>query len=137
MNLPKVTDEAYINFLIATPKISSATEAVWVQPNPPTAPAHDTFTHLLHQMEPDAVTLWQEATGQIERQGEVLVVDDSTLEAAWINTDAQGTIVPLKDYGLIQVVQKVIHGSLPEKIFSSIKETGNKPLWIPVNIERF
>jgi len=32
MNRPKVDDEAYINFLIGTPKVCSATEAARVQP---------------------------------------------------------------------------------------------------------
>ena len=79
MNLPKVNDEAYIHFLIATPKVCSATEAARVQPEQPTAPAHDAFTRLLHRLEPDSTTLWHEAAGQIERCGGVLVVDDSTL----------------------------------------------------------
>ena len=32
MNPPEVTDEDYIQFLIATPKVCSATEAARVQP---------------------------------------------------------------------------------------------------------
>lgn len=80
MNRPKVTEEDYINFLIATPKVCSATEAARVQPDEAKAPAHDAFTRLLHRLEPDASTLWQEAATQIERRGGVLVVDDSTLD---------------------------------------------------------
>lgn len=80
MNLPKVREEDYINFLIATLKVCSATEAARVQPKAADAPAHDAFTRLLHRPEPDALTLWREAASQVERQGGVLVVDDSTLD---------------------------------------------------------
>lgn len=80
MNRPKVDDEAYINFLMATPKVCSATEAARVQPEAVDPPAHDAFTRLLHRQEPDAATLWREAAPQVERQGGVLVVDDSTLD---------------------------------------------------------
>src|SRR5512143_4100924 len=80
MNLPKVSDEDYINFLIATPKVYSATEAARVQPENPTVPAHDAFTRLLHRLKPDAATLWSEAAGQVERYRGIGVVDDSTLD---------------------------------------------------------
>src|SRR5512143_2037679 len=80
MNPPKVTDQDYINFLIATPKVYSATEAARVQPEKPMMPAHDAFTRLLHRLEPDASTLWREAAGQVERQSGIWVVEDSTLD---------------------------------------------------------
>ncbi len=80
MNSPKVTDEAHINFLIATPRVRSATEAARVQPDQPAPPAHDAFTRLLHRLEPDTATLWREAAGQVTRCGGILVVDDSTLD---------------------------------------------------------
>ncbi len=53
MNLPKVIDEDYINFIIATPRDVTATEAERVQP-----PAHDAFTRFLSRLEPDGETLW-------------------------------------------------------------------------------
>lgn len=80
MNPPKVNDQDYINFLIATPKVCSATEAARVQSAQPVAPAHDAFTRLLHRLEPDAATLWREAAEQVERHVGILVVDDSTLD---------------------------------------------------------
>lgn len=80
MNPPKVRDEDYINFLIATPKVCSAMEAARVQPKESDPPAHDAFTRLLHRLEPDASTLWREAAAQVERQSGVLVIDDSTLD---------------------------------------------------------
>lgn len=80
MNPPKVSDRDYIDFLIATPKVCSATEAARVRPEQSAPPAHDAFTRLLHRLEPDAATLWREAAGQVERRGGILVVDDSTLD---------------------------------------------------------
>ena len=83
MNRAKVDDEAYINFLMATPKVCSATEAARVRPEAVDPPAHDAFfTRLLHRQEPDAATRWREAAPQVERQGGVLVVDDSVMDAA-------------------------------------------------------
>jgi hypothetical protein len=81
MNPPKVTDEDYINFIIATPRDVTATEAERVQPDESTnAPAHDAFTRLLARLEPDAETLWTEAKTQIDLKSGILVLDDSTLE---------------------------------------------------------
>ena len=80
MNPPKVTEEDYINFIIATPRQVTATEAERVQPVSPNAVAHDAFTRLLSRLEPDAERLWEEARTQIDRHAGILVLDDSTLE---------------------------------------------------------
>jgi putative transposase len=80
MNAPKVAADDYIDFLIATPKVCSATEAARVQPHAPNPPAHDCFTRLLTRLEPDPDTLWTEAQPQVQRCDGVLVVDDSTLD---------------------------------------------------------
>lgn len=80
MNPPKCSDEDYINFIIATPRAVSATEAAKVQGEDEKAPAHDAFTRLLHRLEPDAETLWREASTQIDRRQGILVIDDSTLD---------------------------------------------------------
>jgi putative transposase len=80
MNAPKVVDENYIDFLIATPKACSALEAAKVHPVGPDAPAHDAFTRLLHRIEPDPDTLWAESEPQVRRDDGVLVIDDSTLD---------------------------------------------------------
>lgn len=53
MNPPKVTDEDYINFIIATPRDATATEAERVRTASQDAPAHDAFTRLLARLEPD------------------------------------------------------------------------------------
>jgi putative transposase len=80
MNAPKTTDENYIDFLIATPKVCSAVEAAKVQPVGPNTPAHDAFTRLLHRLEPTSDTLWVESEPQVRRDDGVLVIDDSTLD---------------------------------------------------------
>ncbi len=80
MNPPKVSDEEYINFLIATPRACSGVEAARTYPVEDSPPAHDAFTRLLHRLEPDAGTLWQEAALQVERTAGILVIDDSTLD---------------------------------------------------------
>jgi len=57
MNPPKVTDEDDIDFIIATPRDLTATEAGRVQPESRNAPARDASTRLLARLEPDAQTL--------------------------------------------------------------------------------
>ncbi len=80
MNPPKCSDDDYINFVIATPRSVSATEAAKVQGDEEQAPAHDAFTRLLHRSEPDAETLWREARTQVSLRQGILVIDDSTLD---------------------------------------------------------
>ena len=80
MNAPRCRDLDYIQFLVASPRTYSCTEAARVQPDPPRAPAHDAFTRLLHRIEPDPEALWREAEPLVERARGVLVIDDSTLD---------------------------------------------------------
>jgi len=80
VNPPKCSDDDYINFVIASPRSVSATEAAKVQGAEEAAPAHDAFTRLLHRLEPDAATLWGEARTQVSLSRGILVIDDSTLD---------------------------------------------------------
>lgn len=80
MNPPKCSDDDYINFVIASPRSVSATEAAKVQGEEEHAPAHDAFTRLLHRLEPDAATLWGEAKTQVNLTRGIFVIDDSTLD---------------------------------------------------------
>ncbi len=80
MNPPKCSDEDYINFVIATPRTVTATEAARVQPEGAKPPHHDAFTRLLERLEPDPEKLWQEARTQITLGDGILVLDDSTLD---------------------------------------------------------
>jgi putative transposase len=79
-NRVKCRDTDYIDFIIASPKLFSCTEAAKVQPEALDPPAHDAFTRLLHRLEPDPETLWTEARPLVHRRGGVLVLDDSTLD---------------------------------------------------------
>jgi len=88
MNPPKVTDDDYINFIIATPRDVTATEAGRVQPESKNAPAHDAFTRLLSRLEPDAESLFREARPQIDLNAGILVLDDSTLEKPYSERNA-------------------------------------------------
>lgn len=80
MNPAKCTAEDYINFIIATPRVITATEAERVQPESENAPAHDAFTRLLQRLEPDAELLWAESRSQVNLNQGILILDDSTLE---------------------------------------------------------
>jgi hypothetical protein len=73
------TDIAYINFLVASPRSVTATEAARVAPGR-RPPAHDAFTRLLHRLEPDPALLWLEAAPLVDRRKGILIVDDSTLD---------------------------------------------------------
>lgn len=80
MNSPKANEYDYINFLIATQKAYSCTEAERVQLESDRSPAHDAITRLLHRMEPLSQALWQEVQQQVSLDGGILVIDDSTLD---------------------------------------------------------
>ncbi len=80
MNAPKVSDEDYINFIVATPRTCSGVEAARTTPVEDSPPAHDAFTRLLRRLEPDAATLWREAGSQVRLTEGILVIDDSTLD---------------------------------------------------------
>jgi putative transposase len=80
MNPPRCTEQDYIDFLVATPKVATCTEAARVQPDKPKAPAHDAFTRLLHRLEPDPADLWQEVRPFVALRGGILMLDDSILD---------------------------------------------------------
>ena len=80
MNEPKVNDLDYINFLVASPRVFSCTEAARVQPDCPRRAAHDALTRLLHRLEPDSMPLWKEAQQHVRLDDGLLIVDDSTLD---------------------------------------------------------
>lgn len=79
MTKAKCTQDDYIDFLIAHPSRCTATEAQRVQPAQ-SPKAHDSFTRLLHRLQPDSDTLWQETKPLVRRFCGVLVLDDTTLD---------------------------------------------------------
>ena len=80
MNPPKCTASDYINFLIATPRYYSCTEAARVQPPDDNPPAHDSLNRLLYRLNPDSESLWIEAEPFVKKEAGILVIDDSTLD---------------------------------------------------------
>lgn len=80
MNPPKCNEYDYINFLIATQKADSCTEAERVHLDQENPPAHDAETRLLHRLEPSTENLWSEAYKHISLNTGILVIDDSTLD---------------------------------------------------------
>lgn len=80
MNPPKYTEYDYINFLTATPKTYSCTEAERVQPDSETRPSHDSINRLLHRIPANAASLREESLQFVNRTDGVLVPDDSTLD---------------------------------------------------------
>ena len=80
MTAPRATEEDLVDFIVASPRTFSCTEAARVQPDALNAPAHDSFTRLLKRLEPDPETLWLEAEPCVEKSKGVLVIDDSTLD---------------------------------------------------------
>jgi putative transposase len=78
MTAPRCTDRDYIRFLLASPRVVSATEAARVQPDHPHAPARDACTRLLHRLQPDPAALWAEVRPLVHRADGVRVLDDAT-----------------------------------------------------------
>lgn len=77
MSQTKCKPEDYIQWLLASPKFISCTEAARTDARPI---AHDAYTRLLERLEPCADELWVEVAPLINRFGGCLVVDDSTLD---------------------------------------------------------
>jgi hypothetical protein len=78
MNPPKCSENDYINFLIATQKVFSCTEAGKVQPDAADAPSHDSISRLLYRLCPDTEALRDEAGQFADLNRGVLIVDDPT-----------------------------------------------------------
>lgn len=80
MNPPKCDDLDYIHFLIAAQRSFTCTEAARCQPEGESPPAHDAFNRLLTRRPPDTEALWQEAQRLVDREGGILLLDDTTLD---------------------------------------------------------
>ncbi|PPT10049.1 hypothetical protein CKA32_000498 [Geitlerinema sp. FC II] len=80
MNPPKYTAFDYINFLIGTQKAYSCSEAERVHPTSENAPSHDAITRMLHRLEPNPDSLWQEAQAFVQRNRGILALDDTMLD---------------------------------------------------------
>lgn len=91
MRTAKCRESDYIDFLIASPRTFTCTEAANVQEPSPRAPAHDSFTRLLSRIEPDPEALWVEARPLISLNAGALVIDDSTLDKPYAKEIAMVT----------------------------------------------
>ena len=90
MNPPKCHDDDYIDFLIATQRQFTCTEAARSQPDSPGGddeaatysmpPAHDSFTRLLERLPQDSEALWDDAKKIIRIAEGSLIIDDTTLD---------------------------------------------------------
>lgn len=80
MNLAKVDEVDYIQFLIAAQKAFSCCEASRCQIE---TIAHDSFVLLLSRQPTDTKALWQEVEPLVDRAKGCLVLDDSTLDKAY------------------------------------------------------
>jgi putative transposase len=108
MNPPRANENDYIDFLIASPKAVSATEAARVQPPQPRPPAHDAFSRLLVRLEPDPETLWQEARAQVTLDAGVLVLDDTVLDKPYAkHIDLVGRHWSGKHHAVVQGIDLV------------------------------
>lgn len=77
MNLPKVSEIDYIQFLVAAQKAFSCCEASRCQID---LIAHDSFVRLLERQPTDTKALWQEVEPLVNKIKGCLVIDDSTLD---------------------------------------------------------
>lgn len=80
MNPAKCSDLDYINFLTASVKVFTCTEAAKCQPYGGNGPSHDAFTRLLQRQPPDTEALWNEVRGIIRPQEGFLIADDTLLD---------------------------------------------------------
>ena len=73
----QMTAEDYIQWLIASPKDATMTEASRCSPK---AASHDSYRRLLLDSRPSSTALWEEVEGEVSRETGLLVLDDSTLD---------------------------------------------------------
>ena len=80
LNPAKVTEYDYINFLLATSKVFTCTEAERCSISLNNSPSHDAFTRLLQRQPQNTEALWNEVKPLINPKSGCLIIDDSTLD---------------------------------------------------------
>lgn len=80
MNSPKYNSEEYIQFLIASPKNITCTEASICTPDGENQPSHDALNRLLQRQPPNTEALWEESKHLVRKDRGVVVLDDTTLD---------------------------------------------------------
>lgn len=80
MSEAKITMVQFIDFLISSPTLGTATKAQRTQPDSDDPAAQDAYTRLLHRLEPDSDAVWVEVQPEVRRTTGVLILDDSVLD---------------------------------------------------------
>jgi len=80
LNPAKVNEYDYINFLLASSKVFTCTEAERCSISQNNSPSHDAFTRLLQRQPQNTEALWYEVKSLIELKSGYLIIDDSTLD---------------------------------------------------------
>ena len=80
MNPAKVTEYDYINFLLASSRVFTCTEAERCSISNDKSPSHDAFTRLLQRQPQNTGALWNEVKSFINPKTGYLILDDSTLD---------------------------------------------------------
>ena len=88
MRPQKCSEEDYIQWLIASPKTASQTEAAKCCPKDM---AHDAIRRMLLRTEPNTQALWLEAKEQVNRNGGFLVLDDTMIDKPYAKNIAMVT----------------------------------------------
>ena len=78
MNAPQCNEYEYIDFLTASPKVFSCTEAGKVQPVSENVSSHDPVSRLLYRLPSDPEVLWRESARFTDMRDGVLISDDPT-----------------------------------------------------------
>ncbi|MDD3052723.1 MAG: transposase [Candidatus Cloacimonetes bacterium] len=80
LNPAKVNEYDYINFLLASSKVFTCTEAERCSISTNNSPSHDAFTRLLQRQPQNTEALWNEVKSFINPKSGYLSIDDSTLD---------------------------------------------------------
>lgn len=80
MNPSKVTEYDYINFLLASSRVFTCTEAERCSIPNDNSPSHDAFTRLLQRQPQNTEALWNEVKSFVNPKSGHLILDDSTLD---------------------------------------------------------
>ena len=80
MNPAKCNDQDYIDFLIASQRAFTCTEAARCQPDDRQNVAHDSYNRLLERLPQNTEALWKESRALVDLKGGVLILEDTTID---------------------------------------------------------
>jgi hypothetical protein len=86
MNPARYKDEDYIDFLIASQRSFTCTEAARCDPaDDQRRPAHDSVNRMLERLPQSTEALWEEAKPLVNFNAGVLILDDTTVDKPYAN----------------------------------------------------